>query len=130
MTDGIERLVRSLKDDLDRVTAERDRLRTLVGTQTDPLLEHYQDMEGQYRQVTADRDSMRTAVERTEREWADMRDARDTAIAERDRLQAIVAHLRETAESGIEQDRDDEYDEGNCAAWMYVRNVIDGKAGT
>lgn len=49
--------------------------------------------------------------------------------AEWDRLRAVVDHLRESAESAIGQDRDDEYDEGNRDAWLYVRNVLDGRAG-
>lgn len=53
----------------------------------------------------------------------------EAAEAERDQLQAVVDHLRESAESAIGQDRDDEYDEGNRDAWLYVRNVLDGRAG-
>lgn len=62
------------------------------------------------------------------RDW--QRRVRDLE-AERDRLRAVVTHLRKMAVDAIDhQDRDDEYDEGNVAAWTYVRNVIDGKAGT
>lgn len=48
---------------------------------------------------------------------------------ERDRLRAVLDHLRESAESAIGQDREDQYDEGNRDAWLYVRNAVDGRAG-
>jgi hypothetical protein len=95
-----------------RLETERDRLRDELAA------------------VTAERERLTKQVTTLSIQGMGVETEYHDACAERDRLRAVVDHLRESAESAIGQDRDDEYDEGNRDAWLYVRNVIDGRAGS
>jgi septal ring factor EnvC (AmiA/AmiB activator) len=89
----IERLVRSLKDDLDAVEAERDWLQAELHRER----ETKRIIDQALLEAVAERDRLRTVVwdqTKLRASLAGARCARDEAREERDRLRAVVDGLR------------------------------------